>query len=735
MGICRRIRLKKRNLRQIVSIIGIALLCSMSAIAVTDTGSSCDQVQEVRLAGGVKGMVYQTISELCEGMSRGTNLSVSAIATQGSWDNVALLAEGDVQFALAQLDVVAKYSENYLDRNLVAIRPLYTEYLHILVREPFELLDISELAGKRIYMGPSRSGTAITAKLLLDLNGIPSGGYSRVDASSFNDICRLLKEDSLDIIMHVGSLGNKFVEELLQSVNCRLFSLDHNTIRRLTLDELGGRTSMVGIGTIPQNTFTRQNRSIVTIATPIVLLCLPGIEDSVVYTIDSLVIMAVDSIRASGEQGTLWMESDIPQLPPKVKPFDWKIWKSDSELLSFWTNIGSLVVIILLGYLVLRRFSMRFVSLLRRQRSALILVVLASVCLVCAVSIYSLEHSVNQYFGSLFETMWSMLIYLTSGLEDRGPLTMGGKIFAAIILAASPVILAIIVGFFASSILMNALERKMTGNLKNHYVILNWSSRALRVVEQIHSPDLMVSEQSVIVIMSDDPQLNLEELQKRFRSNSSDNLFEDVYFHPGDPCDSHSLLNVNAQDAKSIVIMADANEGDTVDEKSIRSLLALQKIAEDYKVDMHVVVELMNMENFSVVENIARHFPGVIDSVSAGRVRTLLLAQATLIPGLTDFYRDLLSFGKETNELYLVPVPVAAVGRSFSDYAADVIRCNSKQPIIPVGVYRVMDGQSLLVANPKTHNTDGSDNPLHHLEKGDKLLVMSYVAPDAKEMP
>lgn len=711
------------------------LLVAASSEAVSDTGFSGDQLQEVRLAGGVKGMVYQTVSELCGEMSRGSNVNILAVPTQGSWDNAALLAEGNVQFALAQLDVIAKYSENYLDQDLVAIRPLYTEYLHILVREPFELLDISELAGKRIFMGRSRSGTAVTAKLLLDLNGIPSGEYRRVDASGFDDICRLLREDSLDIVMHVGSLGNRFVRDLLESVNCRLFSLDHSTIRRLTLDEAGGRIGMVGIGTIPQATFPGQIRSIITVATPVVLFCQLGIHDSVVRSIDSLLIMAIDSVRAAGEQGPLWLESDVPQLPPKVVPFDHEIWDSGGGQLEFWTNIVSLSVIILFGFLVLQRYSRRFVRLMRRQRSALFLVVLASVCLVCTVGIYSLEHDVNQHFESIYETLWSMLIYLTSGLENRVPITVGGRVFAAVMLAASPVILAILVGFFASSILMNALERKMTGNLKNHYVILNWSNRALRVVEQIHSPDLIASEQSVVVIMSDDPQLNLEELQKRFRSDNSDNSFEDVYFHPGDPCHSRSLLNVNVQDAKSIVIMADTNEGDTVDEKSIRSLLALQKIAEECQVDMHVVVELMNIENSSVVENIARHFPGVIDSVSGGRVRTLLLAQATLIPGLTDFYRDLLSFGKDTNELYLVPVPDASIGKLFTDYAADVIRCRSKQPMIPIGVRRLVDGKSQLVANPRANNGGGDENPLHRLEEGDMLLVMSYDAPDPKEMP
>jgi len=211
-----------------------------------------------------------------------------------------------------------------------------------------------------------------------------------------------------------------------------------------------------------------------------------------------------------------------------------------------------------------------------------------------------------------------------------------------------------------------------------------------------------------------------------------------VYFHPGDPSNDRCLLNVNVQDAKSILIMADTNEEKSADEKSIRSLLALQKIAEDIqKTDMHVVIELLKIENYTVVENISRHFPGVIDSISGARIRTLLLAQATIIPGLTSFYRDLLSFGKDTNELYLVPIPSSAVGETFSEYAAKVIcgYSNSRQPIIPMGLHRITKGNPMLANNPKAHNDDGSENPFYRLQKGDKLLVMTYDAPDPKELP
>ena len=722
----------------------LSLVAAVALILCSDAcrGDTIPEMSErpvVRIAGGLGGMVYTDIAELADSLSNHTELQLRAVPTEGSWDNTKRLVNGEVEFAIAQLDVVTKYSRDYLDGNLRAVAPLFTEYLHILVREPLELFDVSELSGKRIFIGAQRSGSAITAKVLMDLHGISSSQYERVHVSDLCDITRLLREDSLDIVMHVGAPGNKFVREILDSAGCQLFPLSRSTVNRITSGDRGDVIGRVAVGTIPANVYDGQLTPLSAVATAAILLMSPDIPGNVSRVVDTLVTTARDSVNRLSKQGSLAVEQSILRLPPKVVAVDQSRFASSSYLIRFWVNILSFAAVPLMALLfwklfIWKKFSREIERFFRSRKILFLPIVLSFVCLLCALAIWGLEHSVNEYFEGPWETLWSMLIYITSGLENRVPVTPIGRGFAAAILAAGSVVIASLAGIFASVLIQNVLEKNMPSNLRDHYVILNWSNRNLAVIEQIHSPVLGASERSVVVVLSDDPKLNLDELHKRFRSGSSEETYEDVYFHPGDPCDNRSLLNANVQDAKAILIMADPNEGEVADEKTVRSLLALQKIAEEKNVKMNVVVELVNIENSSVVENIARHFPGVIDSVAGGRLRTLVLAHSAIIPGLSDFYRDLLRFGGDTNELYLVKIPVEATGLEFSEYAALVLRNHSRRPIIPVGLHRVVNSQSFLMTNPES-SEDGSENPFCKLCEEDELLVLSYDSPQTEELP
>lgn len=646
-----------------------------------------------------------------------------------------LLRNGEADFALAQLDAVLQYCNYYFDSTLVLIEPLYVEYLHIVVRDPFELAGTSGLTQKRIFLGPIKSGSAITSKLLLDLMGVSTAQYTRVQAAQLEDVRNLLREDSLDVVMYVGTLGNEFIRELLDSTCCRLFPLDRTASRRIILETPHSNLGILGVRSIPPRTYKRgQKGEISTIAVPVVLaVSRGGYPEGAIDLVKSVVDSAISVVVGTGVQGDMSLHEYVP--PPLGVQISDKHWPPRKGLPSFWINMMAAVIIIFLMLWAIKKYSVGLLRLFRGRAMALACGSVLFIFLFCSVAIYSLEQSVNEHFGSLPETVWSIFVYLTSGLGDRVPITPGGHVITSIILITGPLFLAVLTGFFASSIILNALERKMAKNLKDHYVILNWSNRALRVIEQIHSEAQYSGGPNVVVVVSDDPELNLKELQKRFTSRSSKRAFEDVYFCPGDPCDEQSLLNANVEDANCVVIMSDPKETGSADEKTLRSFLTIQRIGENHGVKLNVVVELTNLENATVVENLARHFPGTVDLVAAGRIRTLLLAHSTLIPGLTKFYRDLLYFGPDTNELYLVEVPASAIGMTFAEYGAKIFQNNSADPVVPVGLQRVEEGEPKLVTNPRPLTPEGKENPYNRLQEGDRLLVMSYDRPKPKELP
>jgi TRAP transporter TAXI family solute receptor len=707
------------------------------------SGQDASEKIKLRLATAYENSSYYDIGKYTELLGCELDLNLKAIPSQGSWENLNFIRNHEAEFALTQLDSYIEYRNTYLDSSIVVIQPLYTEYLHIIVRNPLRLTDFDQFVGKRIFVGRPRSGTAITAENLLSLMGVSPNEYTLVDAESPIVVGRMFLSDSLDIAMYVDALDNRYLRDLMNTANCRLFSLYAGAIKYITRDVPREKLGLVHISAIPARTYMGQESAVVTVAVPVLLVAKKDIQPAIIKAVNQLVQAAIDSVRSQGEQGKLEEIGDHLRRPPGIILDPAGNWPSASNSALFFINIGVLLVVIFLLAMIMRKYSCKIVRFCRSRWISIVLFSAAGICLACAIGIYSLEHSINEYFGTLYETLWSILIYITSGLENRIPITTAGRIMASLLLIAGPVFLALLIGFFASSIILNALESKMAKNQKDHYVILNWSNRTMEVIKQLHSVMLGEEGRSVIVVVSDDPNLNFKELQQRFNRKSSHSIFEDVYFCPGDPCEEDSLLNANVQDSKAVIIMADEGREGSADEKTFRSLMAVRKVVEsenakkpDKQNKVHVVVELINTENSYVVENIATRFPGTVDLVAGGRVRTLLLAQATLIPGLTQFYRDLLAFGEETNEVYLIPLPKSAVDLTFSEFVAKIVSRNdsNRQPMIPLGIFRNVNGKPEIATNPKPKIKNGEDNPLYKLRENDQLLVLTYGEPKESDL-
>lgn len=211
----------------------------------------------------------------------------------------------------------------------------------------------------------------------------------------------------------------------------------------------------------------------------------------------------------------------------------------------------------------------------------------------------------------------------------------------------------------------------------------------------------------------------------------TDELYEDIYLSLGDPTGERALLNANAQDAAGIVVLADERAGEHADEQTLRSLFMLRRLARERGCHrLHVVAEILDGRNQAVCDEMARDFPGLLETVSGGEVRACLLAQAALEPGIVGFYRDLFSVSEATNEVYSLALPPEAVGMSFGAYCALVMeRRDERAPVLPVGICRNRDGRAIVLCNP--HPVEAAAT----IEEGDRLVVLAYGPPPEDVLP
>lgn len=291
-------------------------------------------------------------------------------------------------------------------------------------------------------------------------------------------------------------------------------------------------------------------------------------------------------------------------------------------------------------------------------------------------------------------------------------------------LLLGPAFLALSSGWLARFFIRR--EKRMPYNLKDHYLLLNWNGRAADIVREIHHPVIRDRVGTfVVVVLTDDESLEI----RRFKEAGSgwDEAFEDFYVSVGDPTDERALRNANATDTRSILILSNDEHGD---ERTIRSILALRKIARDVgRTDLHVVAELSNPANSAVLGELARDFPGLLEQISGLQLRTFLLSQAALSAGIVDFYVDLLTISADSNEMYTMEIPAEVIGMCFRAYASLVLQSGAEEPLIPVGLQRVTEGRPRMLTNPR------KGEPGWIIEEGDRLLVIAYLPPIPGVLP
>ena len=173
--------------------VAFALLCYGHASALTiATGS----------AEGTYFKIAQDIKQIAEK----DGIPIEIIQTNGSFDNINLLGAGKVDLAIMQLDVLRFVAEimlketgiNVLQETKVVLN-LYLEEIHVIAKNE-NIRTLSQLEGKKVSVGPEKSGSALTAEVLL------AGFGLKIDAvfDAPEDAVQKLSKGEIDALIFVG---------------------------------------------------------------------------------------------------------------------------------------------------------------------------------------------------------------------------------------------------------------------------------------------------------------------------------------------------------------------------------------------------------------------------------------------------------------------------------------------------------------------------------------------------
>lgn len=270
------------------------LLCLSLCVATgVQAGDEHDYILATASTGGVfypVGVALSTLTKVKLQPEHG--ISVSAISSAGSDENIRLMGKGEAQLSILQ-GLYGYYAWNGLgpmeeagkQENLRSITMLWQNYEHFLLDKQFiktgTVEDFKSLLGKRMVMGPRNSGTLGSNKLLFAGVGIDIdkdfelvyGGY----------------QASTDALQNGQAVGGSLPTGIPASSITKLFAATPDYQLLNVTDEqmmqMDGGKALWTRETIPANTYPGQDYEVKTIAQPLFLATTDGLPEEDVYLI------------------------------------------------------------------------------------------------------------------------------------------------------------------------------------------------------------------------------------------------------------------------------------------------------------------------------------------------------------------------------------------------------------------------------------------------------------------
>jgi voltage-gated potassium channel len=289
----------------------------------------------------------------------------------------------------------------------------------------------------------------------------------------------------------------------------------------------------------------------------------------------------------------------------------------------------------------------------RHQLGRLTVLALA-VWLLGSLAIYLAERRANPQYRSPLDALWNAWLLHFSGMEDA-PTTIAGRLLAMLLIITGVALMGFFTATVASLLVERFLGRRQVTEftMDDHLVLCNWDPRGLEWIREVHSR--IIKQKRPVVIIHDRP----EDIELPDKQDEA--AFSDVYIVKGDPANEVILRRAKVQRAYSVVILGDAREGKYADGKSILTCIAIRGICRGEE-RPNIAVECRDPANRI---NLKR--AGADEIISSDELGLRLLARASLFHGMTHVYQELLTVGRDANELYLVPAPEDFVGRPFAE--------------------------------------------------------------------
>lgn len=316
----------------------VFLTAAAAAVAAAVVGSpaSAEEERSYILATATTGGTYYPVGVALATLTKvklqpKQKISISAITSAGSGENIKLLRENQAQFAILQglygawaWNGTGQVASEGPQKNLRSVTMLWQNVEHFTVLSEFvktgNLSDLLNLKGKKFSIGKRNSGTEGSGRTILTGNGI--------DPDTTFDLVYLGYGPSADALQNGTIQGMNTPAGVPVSAVTRAAAVlgDDMRVLNFTDEEMAAANKAAGLELwtrydIPADTYPGQGQPINTMAQPNFLAVRADVDEDAVYQITKTIYENLDFLQAI-HKATLAMALDkaIKGLPFPLHP-------------------------------------------------------------------------------------------------------------------------------------------------------------------------------------------------------------------------------------------------------------------------------------------------------------------------------------------------------------------------------------------------------------------------------
>ncbi|MFA5538079.1 MAG: TAXI family TRAP transporter solute-binding subunit [Gemmobacter sp.] len=275
--------------------IGYAVAFTMALGA----GGAQAQTELSIATGGTGGVYYPYGGGLAELIGRHIDgYSAAAEVTGASVENMALISRFDSDMALVLADTVyaAYHGTEPFATNPIpetrALASIYPNAVQIVTLADSGISSIADLRGQRVSVGAPGSGTEVSARVILEANGITYDDFTP-ERLNFNETADALRDG--DIVAGFWSVGPP-TSSIMNLAATRSISVISFTEEEIA-NSIEAEPTFAPY-TLPAGTYDGVDQAVPTISTPNVLVVHADMDEELAYQVTRVLYEHVDELIA-----------------------------------------------------------------------------------------------------------------------------------------------------------------------------------------------------------------------------------------------------------------------------------------------------------------------------------------------------------------------------------------------------------------------------------------------------